>query len=228
MLSSVRYNGATMETKSLGFIMDGNRRWAKAKGLDPWDGHKAGVNTFINTLKWLEDTEVEHVAYYAFSSENWKRSEQEISELMKLFSELLIDRREELLEQNIRVRFIGDRKKLSNVIRRAMSEIEKISAGHRRTVWICLSYGGRDELIAAARRPSSWFGNFENNLWSAEMPDLDLVIRTGGNQRLSNFLLWKAAYAELSFTDTLWPDLQEQEFKDILEQASERVVNNGA
>lgn len=207
--------------------MDGNRRWAQAHGLQPWEGHKEGVNTFLDTISWLEKTDVMHAAFYVFSSENWKRAEKEVSEIMNLFNHMLTDRYEEIVEKQIRVRFLGNFSLLPDLMRSQMRKLETETKHHARTAWICLSYGGRDELTSAARKISSLFGKFEQNLWSAGMPDLDLVIRTGGDKRLSNFLLWKAAYAELYFTDVLWPGFSEQDLKDALDVYARSTKNLG-
>jgi len=229
---STCYNGR-MKTggdtaTSIGIIMDGNRRWAKAQGLQPWEGHKAGVDVFLDTVSWLEKTDVEHAAFYVFSSENWKRSEQEVEEIMKLLSHMLTDRYAEIIEKQIRVRFIGTLERLPKILQKHMKRLEDETIHHTRTAWICLSYGGRDELQSAARKISSLFGKFEQNLWSAELPDLDLVIRTGGNKRLSNFLLWKSAYAELYFTDILWPDFTKEELGKALYTYETSTQNMGA
>ena len=218
-----------MEVRSLGIIMDGNRRWANAHGLKPWEGHKAGVEVFIESIKWLAETDVQDVAYYAFSSENWKRDPKEVSALLELCQDLVTKRKEELLEQNVRVRFIGNLKKLPRSLRTSIRQIEKESRHNTRTVWICMSYGGRDEIRHASRRVIPFFTRkFDKYLWSRDLPDIDVVIRTGGNKRLSNFLLWKVAYAELLFIDTLWPDLTKDELLSLVNSQKTVEKNLGA
>jgi len=208
--------------------MDGNRRWAEARNLKPWDGHREGVKIAEETLRWLSETNVNDLALYVFSSENWKRSPEEVQALMNIFLEIFSKHNDTLDESGFRARFIGDLKKLPFKIQKAIRETEEATKHFSKTVWVCVSYGGRDEIQAAARKPSSWFGGLSKNLWSADMPDLDLVIRTGGGRRLSNFLLWKSAYAELLFTDTLWPDMTKELLFELLEEGSGASKNLGA
>ena len=209
--------------------MDGNGRWAQGKGLIRTAGHKAGVKTLKNILKAAIDLRIEALTVYAFSTENWKRPRPEVEFLMKLFSEYLIKELEEMNDYNVRIRFIGRMEGMPEGLQRQMREAEalmKDNTGIRFNV--AANYGGQDELIRAAQSLARKAAAGEiapedidaeaidQQLDTAGDPPVDLVIRTSGDQRLSNFLLWQSAYAEFYFTDVNWPDFTPACFVDAL------------
>jgi undecaprenyl diphosphate synthase len=213
----------TTRPQCVGFIMDGNRRYATEQGLPSLAGHEAGERVFFATLKWLKDYQIPHGVYYAFSTENWKRSEVEVAYLLKLFERAL-----EAVETVV-LRIIGDRQYFSAALQAKMAALEEKSKQHEggTTIWVALSYGGRAELVAATneairRGVSVTEETFTELLWTHGMPDPDLIIRTGGEYRLSNFLLWQSAYSELMFTSTYWPAFTKEEFTRMLTTYGER------
>ena len=227
-------NKASSAPACVGIILDGNRRWAKKKGLQQLIGHREGLlNTYKTIAKHAQRRGVRHLVVYMFSTENWKRSEEEVSYLMDLFREAGREQLKELLAENIRVRFIGQRERFAPDLQKLMNTIEADSAGKDgMTAWIALSYGGRAEIIAAAQKLAEESfpiteESIRNHMWSAEMPDPDIIIRTSGEKRLSGFLLWQSAYSELFFTDTLWPDFSPEEFDAILAEFALRERRNG-
>ena len=206
--------------RHVAIIMDGNGRWAQGKGLIRTAGHKAGVKTLKNVLKAAIDLRIEALTVYAFSTENWKRPRPEVEFLMKLFSEYLLKELEEMNDYNVRIRFIGRMEGMPEGLQRQMREAEalmKDNTGIRFNV--AANYGGQDELIRAAQSLARQAAEgkiapedidaeaIEQQLDTAGDPPVDLVIRTSGDQRLSNFLLWQSAYAEFYFTDVNWPCL---------------------
>jgi len=210
-------------------IMDGNGRWAQGKGLIRTAGHKAGVKTLKDVLKTAIDLRIEALTVYAFSTENWKRPRPEVEFLMKLFSEYLLKELEEMNDYNVRIRFIGRMEGMPEGLQRQMREAEalmKDNTGIRFNV--AANYGGQDELIRAAQSlvrqaaegkiaPEDIDAEaVEQELDTAGDPPVDLVIRTSGDQRLSNFLLWQSAYAEFYFTDVNWPDFTPACFVDAM------------
>ena len=215
--------------RHVAIIMDGNGRWAQGKGLIRTAGHKAGVKTLKNILKAAIDLRIEALTVYAFSTENWKRPRPEVEFLMKLFSEYLIKELEEMNDYNVRIRFIGRMEGMPEGLQRQMREAEalmKDNTGIRFNV--AANYGGQDELIRAAQSLARMAAAGEiapedidaeaidQQLDTAGDPPVDLVIRTSGDQRLSNFLLWQSAYAEFYFTDVNWPDFTPACFVDAL------------
>ena len=215
--------------RHVAIIMDGNGRWAQGKGLIRTAGHKAGVKTLKNILKAAIDLRIEALTVYAFSTENWKRPRPEVEFLMKLFSEYLIKELEEMNDYNVRIRFIGRMEGMPEGLQRQMREAEalmKDNTGIRFNV--AANYGGQDELIRAAQSlarkavageiaPEDIDAEaIDQQLDTAGDPPVDLVIRTSGDQRLSNFLLWQSAYAEFYFTDVNWPDFTPACFVDAL------------
>lgn len=220
----------------VGFIMDGNRRWAKARGLQTLEGHAQGYETLKNIITAVHTAHIPHIVFYAFSTENWKRTEAEVGYLMSLMHRAH-DEFKRLLEtdgRNITLRVVGEVERLPEALQ---SEIAQTSAEHdpdtELTVWIAFSYGGRAEIVQAVNRAIAngeqvTEASFQKLLWTDGMPDPDLIIRTSGEKRLSNFLLWQSAYSELFFTDTLWPDFGETEFKGILEDYRKRQRRVGA
>lgn len=217
----------------IGLILDGNRRWARDRGLSTLEGHRKGLETLVETTRLVRDRGIKHMVVYAFSTENWNRSEEEVSYLMSLIQEAAQKRLTELTKEHVRVRFLGQRDRLSPAVQAAIKQVEEASAENDAIVlWICLSYGGRPEIVHAARalqRSGEEVNeaSFADHLWSAGMPDPDLVVRTGGEQRLSNFLLWQAAYAELFFIEPYWPDFSEAILDEILEAYGARDRRHG-
>jgi undecaprenyl diphosphate synthase len=214
-------------------ILDGNRRWAKAHGLSKLEGHRVGFETLRTTVQFLQKKGISHLAVYMFSTENWDREPAEVSYLMDLFRGAIRKELKELGDKNVRLRFIGQRERFSGDLQQAMTDAEAQTAGNDgMTLWCCLSYGGRAEIVAAARATAADGEEITEealtrHLWSAEMPDPDIVIRTSGEQRLSGFLTWRSVYSELFFTETLWPDFSEREFDAILAEFAERERRHG-
>lgn len=206
-------------------IMDGNGRWAKSRGLERTEGHREGIETLRKVVEAAAKTEVKYLTIYAFSTENWLRPEDEVNALMDLMVQAIAKETNELIKNGVRLRCIGDIQRLPQRTRDALHRcIERTSDGKSLTVVIALSYSSRWELTEAAKSIASDVkkGILDENsiteeilsdyLTTKEMPDLDLLIRTGGEIRISNFLLWQAAYAELYFTDTFWPAFSQENF----------------
>ncbi|MDR1589912.1 MAG: di-trans,poly-cis-decaprenylcistransferase [Oscillospiraceae bacterium] len=205
----------------IAIIMDGNGRWAKKRGLPRSAGHAAGAEMFRRVATRCKDIGVRYLTVYAFSTENWKRPPDEVSAILELLDKYLREAAEKMERDNVRLRVFGDTSALTDRLRGLIGDTDEIS---RRTdgmqVNICVNYGGRAELLRAASMYAAELAggsartlseeDFANYLFSAGMPDPDLLIRTGGETRLSNFLLWQSAYSELYFTDVLWPDFDER------------------
>ncbi len=212
--------------------MDGNGRWAEAQGLPVADGHRAGTRALRRTVEAAIDLGVRSLAVYAFSTENWTRPAEEVDDLMEIFGETIERELPDLAEQGVRSRFFGRRDRAPGPLRAQMEGLEAETAGNDRLdLWIAFDYGGRGELVEAARRlveDGVSAGAIDEDslaarLHAPELPDPDLVIRTSGELRLSNFLLWQSAYSELVFVDTLWPDFGRAELAAALgEYASRR------
>jgi undecaprenyl diphosphate synthase len=220
---------------SIGFIMDGNRRWAKERGLSALDGHRAGYEATKLIARALVKRGVPHGVFYVFSTENWRRSQEEVSGLMALLEFGLREFSVNPPKEDARMRVIGQRDVLSPVLRDHISELEEKTAARSgsTTLWFALSYGGRAEIAAAARSLAAQGreiteSSISTALWSAEMPEPDLIIRTGGEHRLSNFLTWQSVYSELFFTPTYWPAFTEEEFERILLEYGKRERRHGA
>ncbi|HUY62571.1 MAG TPA: polyprenyl diphosphate synthase [Candidatus Paceibacterota bacterium] len=219
----------------VGIIMDGNRRWARARGLPTFDGHTAGLAKAKEIIRYAFSSGVGTVILYAFSTENWKRPPDEVSYLMRLFGGALMDELAEIAREDIRVRFIGNLSLMPEKSRAAALKLERDSATapSGKTLAIALSYGGRAEILAAAnhllaagKREVSE-DDFAGALWSADVDDPDLIIRTGGEKRLSNFLPWQSVYSELFFTDSFWPEFSRAEFDGILADFAARERRHG-
>ena len=217
----------------VGFIMDGNRRWAKERDLDTLEGHQKGHDAFVEIVRLLRESDIEHGIFYAFSTENWNRSEREVSYLLRLFQKDIDRFRAGVEEEKVRVRIVGERSRFPESLQESMDDLEaKTEQYEGTTIWIALSYGGRAELLAAVNKAIQNGGHvseesFSKLLWTTGMPDPDLIIRTSGEQRLSNFLPWQSVYSELFFTDTYWPDFGRKEFESILEEYGNRVRRKG-
>lgn len=218
---------------SLGIIMDGNRRWARAQGLPSFAGHRQGAEKLKEVLEWTKAQGVKHLIVYAFSTENWKRNENEVAELMKLLNEYLGAGLKELSDA-VSIRFLGELDRFPKKIQEGMNKLEEDSKGKELTLSIALSYGGRADILQAANSLIQKGHEVltEELLSSALLtrgtPDPDMIIRTGGEQRLSNFLTWQSVYSELVFTDTLWPALTKEEFDQHIETFRARKRNYGA
>jgi undecaprenyl diphosphate synthase len=208
--------------------MDGNGRWAAARGLDVAEGHRAGSRALRPVVETAIDVGVASLAVYAFSTENWTRSEDEVSALMDIFGESIDRELHDLAQEGVHTQFVGRRDRAPEWLRAKMEELEGATHSARRLhLWIAFDYGGRAEIVEAAQRLAAAGGPygeeaFARHLYAPEMPDPDLVIRTSGEHRISNFLLWQSAYAEYVFTDTLWPDFGPEEFRSALEDYAQR------
>ena len=230
----------TNTLKHIAIIMDGNGRWAQKRGLPRSAGHKKGAETLQEIAKAAADMEIKCLTVYAFSTENWKRSKDEVDYLMNLLRQYLKSELKEIQERGARIRFIGERKMLDADIVAQMEHIERETENNDKlTFCVALSYGSRAEIIAAARQAAEEITAgrlkpdqltedvFSGFLYTAGMPDPDLVIRTSGEQRLSNYLLWQIAYSEFYFTPTLWPDFSADELKSIIADFNSRERRYG-
>jgi len=214
----------------VGFIMDGNRRFAKEQGQSELQGHIAGKDKFLEVIDWVKEMKIPHVVFYAFSTENWKRSEEEVGHLMSIFRELLQQIKNEKEQQNFNIKIIGKREDLPIDIQKLISDLESDENfdNDKVTVWVTISYGGRAEIISAINKAFEMgVGKvdeemFSKLLWTKNMPDPDLIIRTSGEKRLSNFLPWQSVYSELFFIPTYWPAFTKSEFMSILEEYKKR------
>ncbi len=219
------------EARSVAIIMDGNGRWAEARGLPVADGHRAGTRALRRTVEAAIDLGVRSLAVYAFSTENWSRPIGEVDDLMEIFAETIERELPDLAEQGVRTRFFGRRDRAPESLRAQMEGLEAHTASNDTLdLWIAFDYGGRDEIVEAARRL------VEDGIAAVEidedalaarlsapgLPDPDLLVRTSGELRLSNFLLWQLAYAELVFVDTLWPDFGADELREALGEYASR------
>ena len=229
------------QVRHLGIIMDGNRRWAKKHMLTSViKGHEMGVNTYIDACKWAKAAGIPYVTVYAFSTENWNRAREEVAGLFKLMGKFYLERIDECLEEGMRMIFIGDRTLVAPEDRETMRKIEETTAHcDKLTVLVALSYGGRDEIVRAVRAYTEKVRagqadpdklteeEFSSYLDTAGYPDMDLVIRTGGNRRLSNFFPWQTTYAEIYFTDVLWPDFSQKDLQEALDYYEQIQINKG-
>ena len=221
--------------RHIGIIMDGNGRWAVKRGLPRKAGHKAGAKAFERVSEYCEKIGVKYLTAYAFSTENWRRPPEEVEAIMDLLREYLKNA-EERREKNSKVRmlFLGDRSALAPDLQEKMDRMERESANKTGiTICMAINYGGRDEIVSAARRYARDYAEgrateelteeqFGNYLYSAGISDPDLLIRPGGEQRISNFLLWQCAYAEFYFTDVLWPDFSTAELDKAIAEYQRR------
>jgi undecaprenyl diphosphate synthase len=217
--------------KHVAIIMDGNGRWAKSRGLPRLIGHRQGVEAVRRTIRGALDLGISYLTLFGFSTENWSRPADEVGALMSLLRFYLRKEIAELHREGARVRIIGQRDRLAPVIVKLIEHAESLTANNTRlNLTVALSYGGRDELVTAARRiaEKARAGTldpadvddacFGDHLFAPELPDADIVIRTSGEKRISNFLLWQAAYSELIFTDRLWPDFSKVDLEDAIRE----------
>ncbi len=221
-------------------IMDGNGRWATKRGLPRTAGHKKGAEVVVQIAKAAKEFGVKYFTLYAFSTENWKRSPEEVGALMQLLRQYLDKNFKELEQNDVKIRFIGERYMLDADIVEKMERLEQNTAKNQSLVLqIALSYGSRQEIVNAAKKLAERVKNgdmqlkdideqaFSDVLYTGGIPDPDLLIRTSGEQRISNYLLWQIAYSELFFTKTLWPDFAKEEFKSIIENYQTRERRYG-
>jgi undecaprenyl diphosphate synthase len=217
--------------KHVGYVVDGNRRWAKKHGIPTYEGHLAGYNAIQEVAKATFDQGVEYVSVYIFSTENWKRSEQEVGKLMSLVLKLLTSDLHLFDEENIRLKILGSTENVSDKILKAINDAEARTADNTRgTLAICFNYGGQLEIADAVKTIIQSGIPVEDitpdvisqNLYYPEIPPVDLIVRTSGEQRLSNFMLWRAAYSEFLFLEKLWPDMTKEDVTGILEEYSRR------
>ncbi|MBV9349376.1 MAG: di-trans,poly-cis-decaprenylcistransferase [Patescibacteria group bacterium] len=229
--------------RSVGIIMDGNRRWAKSRGLPVFSGHQKGVEALKKLFDEYPRLKNEYglaaISLYAFSTENWDRAQEELGFLMQLFEKALGDllesfSKDETPEKKVRIRIIGQRERFSTKLQKIMRELEEKTATYEAgDVYIALSYGGRSEILGAVNSLLSEGvsevseKDFAGRLWTRGMPDPDIIIRTGGAKRLSNFLPWQSVYSELFFTDTLWPDFAVKELEAIFKEFQSRERRHG-
>jgi undecaprenyl diphosphate synthase len=218
--------------RHVAIIMDGNGRWAKKRMLPRAMGHKRGVETVRNIVRAAGELGLETLSLYAFSSENWKRPEEEINDLMGLMRDFIKSDLDTFTKNDVRLKIIGDYKALSpDIVEMLEESIARTSKNSRTTLAVALNYGSQDEMVRAARAAAAQgeisASSIEANLDTAGLPPLDLLIRTSGEQRLSNFMLWQAAYAEFWFTETLWPDFSKDELAAALNEFARRERRYG-
>ncbi len=222
----------------VGIIMDGNGRWAKKRGLPRKMGHIEGAKTFRKIGEYAGELGIRHISFYAFSTENWSRPEDEVNAIMKLFGDYLQEAEERLqenIEKGIRLRFLGDRKGLTPELINAMDYLEKATENMTKVnLNLAINYGGQQEILHSVKNIANdvlsgkikpddiTLDMLQSGLYTAEQPPVDLVIRPSGEQRLSNFLLWQSAYAEFWYSDVLWPDFTEKDFDEALSAFEKR------
>ena len=222
----------------IAIIMDGNGRWAKAHGRPRIMGHRAGADALDRVMHYCKDVGIKYLTVYAFSTENWKRSDEEVSGLMRLLSRYIRTKEKQLVKDGVRFRVIGRRTDLSEKLQKEIAALEEKTKGGEFTLLVALSYGGRDEIVRAALkfaakgldalgRLDDLEGAFSECMDAPDVPDPDLIIRTSGELRTSNFLLWESAYSEYYFTDVLWPDFGRNEFDKALASYATRERRKG-
>jgi undecaprenyl diphosphate synthase len=223
--------------RNVAVIMDGNGRWAAGRGLPVAEGHREGARALRRTVEAAIDLGVRSLAVYAFSTENWSRPPDEVESIMELMDETIDRELPDLARQGVRTRFFGRRDRVPEALAVKMAALERETADNERLqLWIAFDYGGRAELVEAARRVVEDGLDAADvseealaaRLFAPELPDPDLVIRTSGELRVSNFLLWQSAYAEFVFTDTLWPDFGEEQLRAALDEYARRGRRFGA
>lgn len=222
------------DLKHIAFIMDGNGRWAKARGKSRDQGHIEGAATFEKIVEYCDKIGVQAITFYAFSTENWKRPKDEVDKIMSLLEKYLDKVTKRTSDYDVRIHFIGEKNGLSEKLLKKMEKIERLTESKGKILNIALNYGSRAEITSAVNRiiasgkQSVSEEDISAALYTEQSPELDLVIRTAGEQRLSNFLLWQAAYAEFYFTDTLWPDFKPEDLKQAIDAYYKRTRRFGA
>jgi undecaprenyl diphosphate synthase len=222
-------DGGSGAAKYVAIITDGNGRWAQARDLPVAEGHKAGADVVKARLRDAAEFGIRELTVYSFSTENWARPAEEVTALMRMFSQRILSETPELKDEGVRMRFIGRRDRVAGALQEQMdwAEAETV-ANDRITLFVAFNYGGRAEIVdAAARFHGGSEEDFRALLYAPEMHDPDLVIRTSGEQRMSNYLLWQSAYSELVFRDELWPDFSRDAFRAALDEYDVRARRFG-
>lgn len=228
------FKNGTSVPVHVGVIMDGNGRWAKKRGMPRKYGHREGAKTFRAITRYAKEMGIKYITFYAFSTENWQRPADEVKSIMDLFEKYL-DEVRDFVDENIRVRFIGDRSKLNPRLQEKMHRVEEDSKDFdAMTLILAINYGGRDEITHAVKEIAKSVESgqlspeditqelIQSRLYTGDIPDVDLIIRPSGEQRLSNFLIWQSAYAEYYFTNILWPDFSKKDLENAVLAYSER------
>ena len=213
------------------FIMDGNGRWGKKKSKGRNYGHLKGVETVKKIVSCSIELKIPFITFYVFSSENWKRPKTEINFLFKLIQKYFVNEINKIVKEGIKINILGEMDKLSKDLKKILKKTSVLTKNNKKiTVNLAINYGSKNEIINAANRIKKKLNikNFEKNLYTKNMPDPDILIRTGGHQRLSNFMLWQLAYAELFFLDKLWPDFNSSDLIKILKKYKKAKRNFGA
>ena len=229
-MSNVNENATLRECpiKHIAFIMDGNGRWAKKRGMPREMGHRQGAEVFRRIMRRCCELGIKASTFYVFSTENWKRPQKEVNAIIELLEKYLDECEREVAKNDVRFVFVGDTSVFSPAIQRKIKYIEDVSANNTYIVNLALNYGGRSEITHAvntlmiAGKKSITEDDITGMLYTKDSPPLDLIVRTGGDLRISNFLLWQAAYAEFYFTDKLWPDLSPDDIDGIVENFKNR------
>jgi len=219
-----------MPADYVAIITDGNGRWAQQRGLPVIEGHRAGADVVRERLRDSVELEIKELTVYSFSTENWTRPREEVDGLMAMFAERIDRETPELNEEGVRMRFIGRRDRISEALTARMDWAEaETAANDRITLFVAFNYGGRAEILdAAAAYGGGGEEEFQRHLYAPEMHDPDLLIRTSGEQRISNYLLWQCAYSEFVFREELWPDFSRETFEACLAEYEERQRRFGA
>ena len=229
----MKFNKENMP-KSIAIIMDGNRRWAKAQGKPVSFGHKEGAKTLEKIVRYANKIGLEYITVYAFSTENWKRDKEEVDYLMDLFIKVFKDNFKSIKEKGVKIVFSGVKTKLNDKVLKEMKRMTEETKNNKNGVFnICLNYGGQDEIVEATKKIVSdvkegkiKIDDINKDMYSSylfnDLPPIDLMIRTSGEYRISNFMLWQMAYAELYFTDVLWPDFDEKELDKAIDSFNKR------
>jgi len=214
--------------RHIAFIMDGNGRWANKRGQPREFGHRAGAETFKTVLKKCSELGLEAATFYVFSTENWKRPEKEVNAILKLLDTYLNECKKEIKKNDVRFIFLGDRSVFSPQIQKKMNEVEELSKNGSHIANLAINYGGRSEIayvmnkLVAEGKTEITEDDITGALYTKDSPEVDMIVRTGGDLRISNFLLWQAAYAELYFTNKLWPDLTPEDIDEMVDEFKKR------
>lgn len=220
----------------VGYILDGNRRWAKKHGLPVYEGHLAGFNALRDVIDATAEAGVKYISFYTWSTENWQRAQEEVDGIMKLVRRLFVDYMKELKKEGYKLVVLGGRDRVPQDLVDMIDEIEKDhSVAKKATLAVCFNYGGRQEIVRATQRvieaglkPEELTEDeFQKYLDHPEVPPCDLIVRTSGEQRLSNFMLWRSAYSEFIFLEKQWPDMRPDDVADILEEYNRRDRRHG-
>lgn len=231
MPTSDQDSSGTQVPRHIGFILDGNRRWAKKHGLPTYEGHLAGYNALKDVIEASADAGVEYISFYTWSTENWARAEEEVRGVMRLIRRLFKVDIKELVDNDFKLVVLGGRERLPDDINEMIDEVERVSQnGKRATLAMCFNYGGQQEIVRAAQRIAEAGLSsedvtpevFEQYLDHPDIPPCDIVVRTSGEQRLSNFMLWRSAYSEFLFLDKLWPEMRPEDVSAIIEEYKQR------